>query len=236
LISELGADLVYELVRSKRRKKTISLQIKRDGRIMLFVPHRLSEDEADGFFKGKETWVRKKLGERAAAPDSPGRLRRFLPGDEFLYHGEPYPLEIAESARRAPLILAYGTFLLRQDKADSAREAFVNWYRLRAREELPERVRHYVTRTNLVPTGITITGAITRYGSCSPADRLSFSWRIIMAPYPVIDYVILHELAHIKEKNHSKRFWDLMETLLPDYRRQKQWLRENGHMLWWPGL
>ena len=224
-------DLVYELVRSRRRKKTITLQIKGDGRIMLFVPHRLSEDEAEGFFKDKEEWVRKKLGERAARPDPSGERGRFLPGDTFLYHGEPYPLEIAGPDGRVPLVLAYGTFLLREDRADRAREAFVNWYRSRAHEELPERVRHYASRTNLLPTGITITSALTRYGSCSPADRLSFSWRIIMAPYSVIDYVILHELAHIKEKNHSKRFWDLMGTLLPDYGNQREWLRKNGHML-----
>ena len=173
----------------------------------------------------------KEAQRKGRPPGTVRSMRAVPPGDEFLYHGEPYPLEIAGPAYHAPLSLKYGRFLLRQDRADCAREVFVNWYRSRAREELPERVRHYVSLTNLHPTGITITSALTRYGSCSPANRLSFSWRIIMAPYPVIDYVILHELAHIKEKNHSKRFWDLMESLLPDYRRQRQWLKENGRML-----
>ncbi len=230
MASRRASGIEYELVRSRKRKKTLSLQIKRDGTIVLLVPQRITREEADGFLADKEGWIRRKLKERANSPD-PDRERKFLPGEEFLYLGEAYPLEIVGSDSRLPLTLLYGTFCLRCDEADRAPEVFAGWYKLQARRELAERVARYSARTNLVPTGITITSARSRYGSCSHADRLSFSWRILMAPYPVIDYVILHELAHIKEKNHSRRFWDFLETICPDWKKQRCWLKENGHLL-----
>ena len=221
--------LRYELVRSRNRKKTLTLQIKPDGTVVLLVPYRISRSEADGFFRQKEDWVRRKLAERSARP-GPGE-RRFAPGEEFLYHGEPYPLKLGATGSGSPLSLSCGVFLLRPDRLDQARETLIKWYRDQARRELPERVALYGRRADLVPTGITITSALSRYGSCSARDRLSFSWRIIMAPYPVMDYVILHELAHIREKNHSGKFWAFLETLLPDYRERRAWFRENGHLL-----
>ena len=232
LIFKNAPDLNYQLKRSKKRKKTLTLQVERNGTIMMHVPYRTSETETDRFFKQKEGWVRKKLKEMAYLPESRDAERTFIPGEKFHYLGEQFPLKVADSTgARAPLILSYGVFLLREDNLTKAREVFVNWYKKRAREEITKRVGYYSRRFNLPVTGITITSAHTRYGSCSARNKVSFSWRLIMAPYPVIDYVILHELAHIKEKNHSRRFWSLLETILPDYKKQRLWLRENGHLL-----
>jgi predicted metal-dependent hydrolase len=183
------------------------------------------------FFREKEAWVRKKLTEGQGASGSPEPDKKFLSGETFLFHGDPYPLEIVESEKSAPLLLSYGVFMLRSDKRAEGRKIFTDWYKAQARQEFAERVSHYSSRFNLVPTGLTITSARTRYGSCSASNRLSFSWRLIMAPYPVIDYVILHELAHIKEKNHSRRFWNFLETIFPGYKTQRRWLREKGQML-----
>ena len=225
-----AADLSYELVRSKRRKKTLAIQVTKDGAITLLVPYRVSRKEAEDFFREKEGWIRKQLARMAekavARPE-----RNFLPGEKFLYHGEEYPLEIGKPDHRARLVLSHGTFILKPGNSDGVREIFIDWYRNAALKELAERVRHYSSRTGLVPKRITITDARTRYGSCSAVNRVSFSWRLIMAPYPVIDYVILHELAHIKVKNHSPQFWDFLETLCPGWKEQRRWLRENGHTL-----
>ncbi len=232
LSSKEDGDLSYRLVRSKKRKKTLALQIKRDGTITMLVPHRTSEAEAERFFRQKELWVRKKLEERARSGESPEAGKTFLPGEVFPYLGEQYPLEIAPSTgSRAALVLLYGTFLLRQDKLVRARDAFVDWYKKRAREELVKRVVYYSRRFDLPVTGITITSAQSRLGSCSVRNKISLTWRLIMAPYPVIDYVVLHELAHVKEKNHSRQFWDFLETMVPDYRQHRLWLKQNGHLL-----
>ena len=95
----------------------------------------------------------------------------------------------------------------------------------RARAELPPRVQYYADRMGLRPAGITITGAAKRFGSCSPKNRLSFSWRLMRYPEAAVDYVVVHELAHIPHKNHGKAFYALIESVLPDYRARKKLLK-----------
>jgi len=222
----------YELVRSKKRKKTITLTVKRDGKVVIYAPYRTPVTEIDGFFESKKTWVRDKLAEQERRSGTEGKEKQFVSGELFLYLGDFYALEIRDmNGARQPLVLSYGMFLLNKDRVEAAREHFVRWYRKRAAEVIAERLGRWSKRLQLAPEGITITGAQHRYGSCSSKNRLSFSWRIVMAPYEVIDYVIVHELAHIKEKNHSRRFWDVVVSILPDYRKQRGWLRENNHLM-----
>ncbi|WP_101696406.1 M48 family metallopeptidase [Clostridium minihomine] len=95
-----------------------------------------------------------------------------------------------------------------------------------AQEQLPERVAYYAKQMGLSPTGITITGAATRFGSCSAKNRLCFSWRLMQYPQEAVDYVVVHELAHIVHKNHGKEFYALVESVLPDYKERWQMLKE----------
>jgi len=95
----------------------------------------------------------------------------------------------------------------------------------RAEEVLPERVRFYSERMKLVPAGITVTGAKTRFGSCSGKNRICFSWRLMLYPDAAIDYVVVHELAHIRYKNHGKDFYALIASVLPDYKERQKLLR-----------
>mgnify|MGYP003830170425 FL=1 len=220
------------MVRSKKRKKTITLTVRQDGKIVIHAPYRTPMKEIDGFFESKKAWVQDKLAEQERRKGAEGEKKQFAPGELFLYLGDFYPLEIRDTdGAHQPLVLLYGVFLLDRDKVETAREHFVRWYRKRAGEVIAERLGRWIRHLQLVPEGITITGAQHRYGSCSSKNRLSFSWRLIMAPYEVIDYVIVHELAHIKEKNHSRRFWDVVASVFPDYRKQRGWLRENNHLM-----
>ena len=95
----------------------------------------------------------------------------------------------------------------------------------RAKVELPPRVSHYAKLMGLIPAGITITGAEKRFGSCSAKNRLCFSWHLMRYPEAAIDYVVVHELAHIPHKNHGKAFYALIETVLPDYKARKKLLK-----------
>lgn len=104
---------------------------------------------------------------------------------------------------------------------EARREALLR----RAREELPLKVTFYAQRMGVIPTGITITAARTRFGSCSPKNRLCFSWRLMDYPEEAIDYVVVHELAHIVHKNHGPQFWALVERYMPDYRARRNMLR-----------
>lgn len=95
----------------------------------------------------------------------------------------------------------------------------------RAKQVIPQRIRHYSAILGLVPTGITITGARKRFGSCSGKNRLSFSWRLMQYPDEAIDYVVVHELAHIRHHNHGRDFYALVESVLPDWRQRQALLR-----------
>ncbi len=158
--------------------------------------------------------------------------KAFLPGEKFLYLGEWYPLEMQESCNKEPpLKLSFGRFILDKDRIEEARNLFAAWYKREAKEKIVGRINYYSNRLHLFPKGIKITNAKSRWGSCSRGNRLSFSWRIIMASLTVIDYILIHELAHIREKNHSKRFWAYLESILPDYKKHRLWLKENGHLI-----
>lgn len=221
----------YKIIRSKNRKKTMTLQITSEGNVVIRTPLRTPDSETEHFFQSRKIWIAKKIKAREVDREIQDSPRNFTEGEKFYYLGGSYPLEITEpNGVRAPLILTHGKFLLTREKAPHAKELFVKWYRNRAREIIGDRVRFWSTCFDLVPTGITITSAWQRYGSCSAQNSLSFSWRLIMAPYEVIDYIIIHELAHIKEKNHTEQFWRHLESLMPEYKKQRHWLRENSHM------
>jgi predicted metal-dependent hydrolase len=221
----------FQLIRSKRRRKTISLHIKEDGRVVIYVPYHTPKGEIEGFIKEKESWVIKKISEKERSIKETEKA--FIPGEKFLYLGESYPLEIGDTHYRGlPLKLSFGKFILDKDRLEEARDLFIHWYKREAKEKIEGRLHYFSNRLQLFPKGLKITSAKYRWGSCSRDSRLSFSWKIIMAPLSVIDYVLIHELVHIKEKNHSKRFWTYLETILPDYRKHRFWLKENGYRLW----
>jgi len=222
--------LNYQLIRSKKRRKTISLHIKEEGEIVIYAPYRTPKWEIEKFINEKESWISEKLSEKERSITKAEKA--FLPGEEFLYLGELFPLEIQDdNSKGYPLKLSFGKFILDKDHIEKARDLFIQWYKREAKERIGERVKYYSNRLQLFPKGVKITSAKYRWGSCSRDNRLSFSWRIIMVPLSVIDYVLIHELVHIKEKNHSRSFWSYVESIIPDYKGHRLWLKENGHAL-----
>ena len=195
-----------------------------------FPKWSVSTAEIERFVKKKESWISEKLSDKERSVRQ--HEKTFLPGEKFLYLGELYPLEIEDNGhQRCPLKLSYGKFVLDKNHIEEARNLFVEWYKKEAKEKLSERVNYYSNRLQLTPQGIKITSAQSRWGSCSRDNRLCFSWRIIMTPLSVLDYVLIHELAHIKEKNHSRRFWDYLGSVLPNYKEHRGWLREHESLL-----
>ena len=222
--------LSYQLIRSRKRRKTISLHIKEDGRVILYTPFHTSKWEIERFIKEKEPWIVEKLSEKEKLIREVEKA--FIPGEKFLFLGEGYPLEIQDNHSKGyPLKLSFGKFILDKNHSGKARDLFIQWYKKEAKQKMTERVYYYSNRLQLFPKGLKITSAQYRWGSCSRDDRLSFSWRIIMAPLSIIDYIIIHELVHIKEKNHSNRFWGYLESILPDYKNHRAWLKKNGNSL-----
>jgi predicted metal-dependent hydrolase len=226
-----AADLLnYTVVRSKRRKRTMTLKLERSGAVVILVPERTPKDEIHRFFNSKVPWIHKKLNEYRESGKDMNTPKRFEPGEKFMYLGDEYPLEITQG-RASRLTLSHGAFILCMDHNTDQRQVFIEWYKRRAREIFAERVAFYARDMGLAFNGIRVTSARTRYGSCSADNRLSFAYRLVMAPYHIIDYIIVHELAHVKIKNHSRKFWNYVEARLPAYKESKAWLRAKGHLL-----
>lgn len=230
--------LRYTLKKEKRRSLTI--QIKEDATVIVKAPHQLSQREIDRFLNEKQPWIEKKLAiQQQRHAQRP--THDFLEGELFSYLGEQYPLRILAPAEakkaglnlRSPLDLLSGQFLLHESKSDkaSAKKYFIKWYQSEARTVLQDRVEHYTQIAGLKYTDIKLSNARTRWGSCSSRGSLNFNWRIVMAPIEVLDYLVVHEVVHLRHHNHSKHFWGMVEELYPEYKGQRGWLKREGHRL-----
>jgi len=220
----------YILKRSRKRRKTISLQITEQADVVVQAPYFTPVAEINSFLEQKSSWIQKNL-RRTEEQKHQSREKLYESGESFYFLGATYPLEVFfRQDLPAGLVFSNSRFYLNcQDGPPVRKNYFIQWYKNRAAEYLASQVKSIGRRLQLLPANIRITSARTRWGSCSPDNKLAFSFRLIMAPPIVVDYVIIHELMHIKEKNHSARFWNLLEAAMPGYGIHRRWLRENGH-------
>ena len=210
------------LIRSKRR--TIALIVERDGSVTVRAPLKMSMKVIEEFVVKHADWVEKKQAEVANAV--PEKTKQYQQGERFLFLGQAYPLEIVKGTSKK--LVLEDAFKLAESEQKNADILFRNWYRKQAAKIIGERTALFAERYQLPVGKIRITSARTRWGSCSPKNTLSFSWRLVMTPLDVIDYVVIHELAHTVHHNHSKRFWTLVETWMPDYKERRKRLRQYG--------
>ncbi|NPV04762.1 MAG: M48 family metallopeptidase [Syntrophaceae bacterium] len=215
----------YTVIRSRR--KTIAIEVTREGKVLVRAPLRLAHREVIAFVDRHRDWAARKIAQAGARERCRGP-RRFVQGETFYYLGEPHRLRFIGGG--GYLRRENGEFLLGSDLARRADVLFRTWYRARAREVLEERVGELSRRMGLAVRGVRITDAKERWGSCSASGTLNFSWRLVMAPPGIIDYVVVHELAHLAEMNHSRRFWACVARILPDHRERRRWLREHEHL------
>jgi hypothetical protein len=217
---------VDQVIRTDR--KSIALIVKRDGRLVVRAPLDATDEQIFSVINRKSNWIEVKQQEVVSTYPQTGK-KEFVNGEGFLYLGKSYRLKIIDQAE-TPLKL--GTFFfLDRYFLPKAKEVFVKWYKEKACEVLSERVAWYAEKIGVEVEAVKITSATSRWGSCSAKGTLSFPWRLVMAPVPVIDYVVIHELIHVVEKNHSKDFWDKVHVLMPDYQQKIEWLDINGHIL-----
>ncbi len=217
---------IDRLIRSKR--KTIALIVDRDGQLLVRAPLKASTRQIDDFVTQKADWIRT-TQEKVRLTYQKMRPKEYINGEGFLYLGKIYKLEISAWANR-PLALN-GDFILKKAYLPKAEQIFTRWYREQARLIIAERVGWFARKYGFSFKQIKITSARTRWGSCSSRGSLNFAWRLVMAPVETIDYVVVHELVHTIEKSHGKLFWGKVAAILPDYKKQIEWLKTNGHTL-----
>jgi predicted metal-dependent hydrolase len=216
---------VNQTIRSKRR--TLAVIVKADGSVVVRVPVRAPEKAIREFIENHAEWIEKKQAE--VLTFQPPEPKQYRPGEPFMYLGNAYPLEIV-TGQKKPLLLEQ-SFKLAGSAESRAKLVFERSYRAQAREILTERVDHYASQYGFQYKKIGITSARTRWGSCSANGSLNFSWRLILAPMEAVDYVVVHELVHTVHHNHSRRFWQKVEKIMPDYKERRKWLRKNGQRL-----
>jgi len=216
----------FDIIRSRR--KTIAVEITKEGGVLVRAPLKLSRREVLAFVHQSSGWIARKLAHTRVLQEE-RTPRRFGEGELFPFMGEQHCLRYVAGGEH--LRKENGEFLLGADLSARAGDLFRTWYRARAREILEDRVAQFALRMGLTCRSVRITDAKERWGSCNAAGSLNFAWRLVMAPPHVIDYVIVHELAHLVEMNHSRRFWGRVGRVLPDYAKRRKWLRENEHLL-----
>ena len=218
---------VDKLIRSKR--KTIGLEVTRDTRLIVRAPRKVPLEYIKKFIFEKRFWIKRK--QKIAQEKFQNVVsRKFVNGEGFLYLGDTYRLNIINQAN-TPLSLDQ-EFKILNSHLSNARQVFIDWYKRRAYQKISERVNWYSVSSGFKYNKIGITNAQKRWGSCSSAKgNLYFSWRLIMAPLRVIDYVVAHEIAHLQEKNHANKFWNKVRILFPNYQESQRWLKSNGHLL-----
>lgn len=211
----------------RTRRKTIALIIERDGAFIVRAPLHTPQAEIEHFIRQKAEWIRRNREKMASIRTA--ETKQFVDGENFFFLGNTHQLHLVGS-QTPPLQFSNG-FTLSSTACDKGKDLFSHWYRGQAYRVFNERVTRYSMETGLAPTRIRITSAKTRWGSCSSKGVLSFTWRLVMAPLEVIDYVVLHELAHLRVPNHSKKFWNLVGRMDPNFMQHRKWLRDNGWRL-----
>lgn len=205
----------YTIIRSKRI--TIAIHIKPTGDIEVRAPKKVPKERIENFLKLKEKWIEEKV--RIAKVKLKKREDfAVAPKDTLTFLGEDYPIYYAENCS-----FDNEKFTIPKGEFSEVKPLIIKLYKKLAREVIVERVQLFSEKTGLIPTAIRINSATTRWGSCSGKNSLNFSWRLIFAPLDVLDYVVVHELSHIAQLNHSAKFWLVVQNILPDYKdREKQ--------------
>jgi predicted metal-dependent hydrolase len=217
---------IDHLIHSRRR--TIALIVQRDGSLTVRAPLRMPDEQILEFVRSHAGWIQKKQAQVKAVPSFP--KKQFVNGESFLYLGNEYPLSLV-AVQKQGLIFTNSQFRMKLSSPARARGFFIRWYKLQALKVFSERVAHYSHQNGFRFQKIRIASARTRWGSCSPIGSLSFTWRLVLAPLDVIDYVVVHELAHTQIPNHSKKFWTRVAEVMPDYKKRLGWLKKNGRFL-----
>jgi predicted metal-dependent hydrolase len=225
------AGLDFE-VRLSDVRRSIGITVDRDGSLIVNAPPNCDEIDLTTFAHDKRMWVYKKLAEKDLLL-SHCPTKQFVSGEGFTYLGRSHRLLLTDR-QGAPVKLDRGRLEMRRDVAVSGggSQAIIDWYRAHARQWLPKRVESWAERMGVRPRSIEVRDLGYRWGSLSRDDRINFHWATIQLSPTLVDYVIVHELTHIHEPNHTPDFWLRVERVLPMFQTTKLNLARVGSELW----
>lgn len=220
-----------QLLRASR--KTMKIQVKPPNIVIVTAPLGIKEEFIIEKIKAKGAWIIKKLEEVKEVKFEPEK--RFVSGELFMYLGKEYPLQINIDVRlRKPKVMLWaGKIILASPSNESEiiKKSLELWYREMGQQVIFERVKYYEKFFKLRPRSIRVKEQKTIWGSCTGKNDLLFNWRCVMGELYALDYVVVHEMCHMQQKDHSNKFWTLVEEILPDYKERKKWLDANGRKM-----
>jgi predicted metal-dependent hydrolase len=225
---DLGTRVVPYRIVPSMRARSLRLRIGPRPEVTIVVPPGQAVRDVAGILLPSSAWILRQVEKIEQGMPAPLGSGACLP-----YLGNEYPLVLESGTSRSRIALRDGRLIVAGPVAapQSLPSALECWYREQARAILSERVGVFEPVMGARHARIAIRDQKTRWGSCSSQGNLSFNWRLVMAPLPVIDYVVVHELAHLSELSHSQRFWDIVARYCPDHREHRRWLREHGPRL-----
>jgi predicted metal-dependent hydrolase len=219
-------------VRVSDQRRTVRLTVERDAVITALVPPRLGRDELITLIKAKRRWLYGKL----AARQELGEVRpprEYVSGEGFPYLGRGYRLRIVDDAP-APVRLIRGRLELRRDCLDDPARHLARWYRVTGRPWLHKRLGQWAPRMSVEVGELRVLPLGYRWGSCSPDGKVNIHWAAMQLTPDLVDYVLVHELAHLRRHDHTPEFWRIVERAMPDYESRRDRLRRAGPALWLP--
>lgn len=211
---------------AKSKRKTVSIFIERDGSVSARVPDNKTDEEIEQVLKSKEYQIHKNLAEWSQLNEK-RTIREYVNGQSFLYLGRNYRLTIVDEDENK-LILKNGRFLLPKKAQVKAKELFVEFYKEKLNEKLQPIINRYKNQLGVSPNEIKIMELQYRWASCSSKGNVNFHWKCAMAPIDVLNYIVVHELAHLIHINHTTAFWNEVDKVIPNYQKYVQWLKING--------
>lgn len=225
-----GDGFIVTVIKSSRRKTT-ALKIK-EGEVSIHIPTRLPIKYAREFVLQKTSWIQTKLNDQARKTIVD---KQFITGEEFIFLDKKYTLRLIQ-VEASPSVIKTPTTIEIQGRINrlstaSIRAALIRWYKQQAEQYLSSRTAKISQNINLTPQSVTVKTYKARWGSCGIQGDVQFNWKLILAPKDIIDYVIIHELCHIKHHNHSAKFWQLVAHHYPAFKSSRAWLKANGYRL-----
>lgn len=223
-------DIEYQLLPGADRQTT-DIVIERDGVVRVRPPLRMTPEQVDETVFSKRMWIYRNLAEWRDL-NATRIVREWVNGESFLYLGSSYRLSLVDHQDEA-LKLKDGRFqllrvLVEQGGPEAAQNAFEQFYKDKGLPRIAQRVAHFATRVGVDAGEVLVKDLGYRWASCFASGAIHFHWKCLMAPLTVIDYIVVHELCHMRHRDHSEAFWNEVDKVLPNYRERKEWLRQRG--------
>jgi len=218
-----------EIIRTKRQK-TASIKIS-NGSVQAYMPDELSDFKIKELLNKRKLWIKRKL--ELEAKIVVANPKEYVNGENFTYLGRNYRLKLIY-AKKPDVKLKGGYLEVYHPKnfnSQNVRDLLVVWYESHALERLKEKTDRYAKIIGVRPVSISVKDYKSRWGSCSRDAEILYNWRIIIAPHKIIDYIVVHELCHILEHNHSKQYWRNVSNNFDNYIECQNWLKFNGRTL-----